>query len=92
MIDDDFINATITKTPNELQLRLKDRIVKLLNVPDVMQATTYTCGPSSLSAVLSYYRLVHRESELAKLAKTDSNYGTSPKNLLAAIKSLNITA
>ncbi len=33
---------------------------KLINVPDVMQATDYTCGPSSLSAVLNYYQLVYR--------------------------------
>lgn len=44
----------------------------LLNVPDVYQATDYTCGPSSLTAVLSYYgKEDFREMELAKLAQTD---------------------
>ncbi len=38
-----------------MQLKLSNRTVKLLNVPDVLQATEYTCGPSSLSAVLNYY-------------------------------------
>lgn len=37
-----------------------------------MQATDYTCGPTSLLAVLSYYQVAEdfRESDLAKLAKT----------------------
>lgn len=52
-------------------LSLSDRVVSLLSVPDVMQATDYTCGPSSLSAVLGYYQYDDwRESDLAKRAKT----------------------
>lgn len=43
-----------------MELRLKNRVVNLLNVPDVMQATPYTCGPSSLSAVLNYFKLTYR--------------------------------
>jgi predicted double-glycine peptidase len=39
-----------------MTLRLSDREVSLLSVPDVMQATDYTCGPSSLLAVLGYYQ------------------------------------
>ena len=54
-----------------MTLHLSDRVVSLLNVPDVMQATDYTCGPSSLSAVLGYYQYDDwRESDLAKRAKT----------------------
>lgn len=63
-----------------MKLYLKDRVVNLLNVPDVMQATDYTCGPSSLLAVLSYFQSDEdiRESDLAIKAKTNSVYGTSP--------------
>ena len=43
-----------------MELRLSNRMIKLLNVPDVIQATEYTCGPSSLSAVLSYYNKDYR--------------------------------
>jgi len=51
-----------------------------------MQATKYTCGPSSLSAVLGYYQYFDwRESDLAQRAKTNDQYGTSPENLLAVI-------
>lgn len=69
-VDDEFANAIITRTSQFYELKLKDRSIKLLNVPDVMQATDYTCGPASLSAVLNYYELVYREAELAKLALT----------------------
>lgn len=56
-----------------------------------MQATEYTCGPSSLSAVLNYYQLVYRQAELAERAKTDEDYGTGPKNLANAARELNIS-
>jgi predicted double-glycine peptidase len=39
--------------------------IQLLNVPDIFQATGYTCGPSSLSGVLAYFGYTHRESEIA---------------------------
>lgn len=51
-----FDNATIEKSSAKMTLHLSDRTVSLLTVPDVMQATDYTCGPSSLSAVLAYYQ------------------------------------
>jgi predicted double-glycine peptidase len=76
-----------------MTLRLSDRTVPLLSVPDVMQATDYTCGPSSLSAVLGYYQYYDwRESELAARAKTTEEFGTSPENLLSAIQQLGLTA
>lgn len=53
-----FDKATIEKTQKGTKLYLADRVVSLLNVPDVMQATDYTCGPSSLEAVLGYYDLL----------------------------------
>lgn len=52
-----FDNAYLIHRNNSLDLILLDRMVRLLNVPDVMQATDYTCGPSSLSAVLNYYQI-----------------------------------
>lgn len=47
------------------------RVVTTLNVPDVFQATDYTCGPSSLTAVLNYFHIDQREMDLAKMAKTN---------------------
>lgn len=51
----EFDNATIIKTNGNLLVQTKTKNISLLNVPDVYQATDYTCGPSSLTAVLSYY-------------------------------------
>ena len=68
----EFDNATIIKTNGNLLVQTKTKKISLLNVPDVYQATDYTCGPSSLTAVLSYYgKEDFREMDLAKLAKTD---------------------
>ena len=88
----DFDNAYIVHRAGYMELVLKDRIVRLLKVPDVMQATRYTCGPSSLSAVLNYFHVVGRESHLATLANTSPNSGTSPSGLVAAAKAMNVTA
>jgi len=51
-----------------------------LNVPDVRQSTLYTCGPSSLLAVLSYYKLDNgfREMDFAKMANATEEDGTTP--------------
>ena len=77
----EFDGAYIIHRDYTMQLVLKDRIVKLMNVPDVMQATDYTCGPSSLEAVLNYFHIVAREQELAKKAETSNQYGTFPEKL-----------
>ena len=92
IVDDEFVNATQLRTKDYLRVTLKSRVLKLLNVPDVMQATDYTCGPSSLSAVLSYYSIIYREMELAKMAKTIEDFGTGPQDMVNAIRSLNISA
>lgn len=71
-VSGEFDNATIIKTNSNLLVQTKSKNISLLNVPDVYQATDYTCGPSSLTAVLSYYGKEDlREMDLAKLAKTD---------------------
>lgn len=54
-VSGEFDNATIIKTNGNLLVQTKSKNISLLNVPDVYQATDYTCGPSSLTAVLSYY-------------------------------------
>lgn len=89
--DPDFDNAVIEKNSTSIQLRLKDRIVYLLNVPDVWQATDYTCGPSSATAILNYYGIDdYRESDISKLAETSEEYGTDPYVMSEALNSLNI--
>lgn len=55
VFDPDFANATLIRTFTTLQLVTKSKIINLISLPDVRQATYYTCGPSSLQAVLIYY-------------------------------------
>ena len=62
----------------------------MLSLPDVMQATDYTCGPASVLSYVTYYQPDNevRELEIAKMAKTDEDYGTSPYDLAATLQAL----
>ena len=54
------------------------------------QTTDYTCGPSSLYMALSYYNFSKvSESWLAKVAKSNSNTGTSQSGMIAAVNAVN---
>ena len=66
--------------------------VQVLRVPDVRQDEDYTCGPSSLQAVLGYYGEEHFESDLAKLCKADPQEGTPPAHLAKAARELGFQA
>jgi len=46
-------------------------------LPDVRQSRTYTCGPSSIQAILMYYGLEKREDILAYYCQTTEE-GTIP--------------
>lgn len=46
------------------------------------------CGPSALKIVLDYYGIEKSEKELAKLAGTNKNWGTSAKGLVMAAQRL----
>jgi len=55
---------------------------KLLPLPDVRQATTYTCGASSLQAILVYFgKSDDRELHLADELNTSSDWGTEPREI-----------
>lgn len=62
-----------------------------MNVPDVFQATDYTCGPASLTAVLNYFHIDRREAQLAKMAKTNQDDGTDPYDMIAVVKQLGLS-
>ncbi|MBC7541285.1 MAG: C39 family peptidase [Candidatus Sericytochromatia bacterium] len=49
----------------------------LLSIPDVRQATDYTCGPSALQAVLADWGIEAQESELATAANATPAMGAS---------------
>lgn len=67
----EFEKASVLHSPEDYQIHADSRVVTTLNVPDVFQATDYTCGPSSLTAVLNYFHIDQREMDLAKMAKTN---------------------
>ncbi len=66
-----------------LELELRDMRSKL-RFPEAKQKTESTCGPASISAVLSYFGKSVSEEVLAKKAKTDDRQGTSPAGMLSA--------
>ena len=66
--------------------------VELLRVPDVRQDENYTCGPSSLQAVLGYYGEEHFEADLAEQSHADPEEGPPPANLAKTARELGFQA
>lgn len=58
----EFQNANLTRTKGLFQIVTDQRRIDLINVPDVYQPTSYSCGPSSLRAVLELHSILVRES------------------------------
>lgn len=79
-------------TPSRYELATKNKTIYLLNVADVFQATDYTCGPASLTAVVNYYGVDRREAELALMAKTNEDVGTDPYEMLNTALALGFNA
>lgn len=53
-----------------------------------LQSTQANCGPASLLNALVALGISRTEDELATLCKTTGTEGTSPRNLMAAIRAL----
>lgn len=66
--------------------------VTLLQLPDVRQATPYTCGVSASQAILMYYGIDAREGRLAEEFGTTEEAGTSPEQIIAGLASYGLTA
>lgn len=63
-----------------------------LAVPDVRQATDYTCGASALQAVLAYYGIETREDLLARELGADPNKGVNPLAIVRVARARGLTA
>ncbi len=63
-----------------------------LAVPDVRQATDYTCSASALQAVLAYYGIEKREDELAKELEVDPEEGAPPEAIVRVAIAHGLTA
>ncbi len=63
-----------------------------LPVPDVRQATEYTCSASALQAVLAYYGIEQREDELAAELGVTPQDGAPPEAIVRVGKAHGLTA
>lgn len=54
----------------------------LNSVPEVIQSTRYSCGASSLQAVLRYWGVCIEERELMDLLETSKDRGTTPEKIV----------
>lgn len=64
----------------------------MLNIVDVRQATSYTCGVSASQAVLNYYGTDVREDQLAQRFGTTETSGTSPNQIVTGLESYGLVA
>ncbi len=74
----EFLFANLTRAPKRYNVNTPYRVLQLVNVPDVIQSTNYTCGPVAMQSVLNYFLLEARESEVMQAAGTIPNTGTGP--------------
>lgn len=65
---------------------------ELLEVPDVRQSTSYTCGASALQAVLAYWGHEYREDKLVEMLGTNAEVGTPPAAILRVAGELGLSA
>src|ERR1041384_88752 len=66
--------------------------VRELAVPDVRQATDYTCSASALQAVLAYYGVEVREDVLAKELGATPEDGAPPEAIVRVAMSHGLSA
>lgn len=64
----------------------------LHTVPDVRQSTSYSSGPASLQAVLSYWGTDQAEEELLMLLGTTAEGGTLPESMVDVAHQFNYSA
>lgn len=55
---------------------------KILDFPDLMQIYLYDCGATAIQAMLAYYGINIRESQILKDLKATPRYGTSSTNVV----------
>lgn len=83
-----------TKAAAEAQMRAlyASEAKSAIDVPDVRQATTYSCGASALQAVLAHYGIDLREDQIAEQTGTTPKQGTSPEQITAQARRLGLRA
>jgi predicted double-glycine peptidase len=71
---------------------LSQNNTKLLDVPDVRQPSDYSCGPTSLQAVLGYYGMDMKVDDLINMTNCTPENGTLPENLAQTARNLGFNA
>lgn len=62
---------------------LNDNIIAMtLLIPFFKQKTSYTCGPTALEMVFSFFGKKLTQSQLAEEGHTNKNFGTSHKDMI----------
>jgi uncharacterized protein len=61
--------------------------LRLLEIPDIRQCTSYTCGVSCAQAILNYYDIEERENILSEKFGSTEKDGTSPSQIKAGLES-----
>jgi uncharacterized protein len=64
---------------------------KMIDIVDVRQGTSYTCGISCAQAILNYYGIDKREDLLANQFGSTEESGTSPDQLVSGLNSYGLT-
>jgi len=64
----------------------------LNSVPEVIQSTRYSCGASSLQAVLRYWGVCIEERELIDQLETSKDQGTAPEKIVQVAISYGLEA
>lgn len=54
-------------------LEKSDNVIKLIDFPNLRQSTTFTCGAVATQAILAYYGIDIRESDIAKKLKSNKD-------------------
>lgn len=63
-----------------------DSPIFLNGIPDVRQPSDYSCGPTSLQAVLNYYGIDKKVDDIINLTHSSPDQGTAPENIVAAAR------
>lgn len=67
-------------------------VPRMLEIADVMQATSYTCGVACALAILDYYGIAEPEDRVASQFGATEEGGTSPSQLLTGFASYGLEA
>jgi predicted double-glycine peptidase len=60
----------------------------MIDVPDIRQTTGYTCGPAAVRAALAVHGWQFSERALEDAMGATPNAGTSPRGILAAMRTI----